>query len=245
MAVPRHIDVYGLDIAANVCQQALREVISLPSVSMAHVLMERGAESLWHKHSRMSEVYVILSGEGILYHGERSLHAEPGAYLVIPPGTPHMLVNGNGSTLEHLVFASPPFDPDDVVVVDERPEQYNAPEAFWYDAPPIEAADGALVYELMRDDERQDLGMALAFGVLPAGRRADPHHHMVSEELYYVVNGEGTAVVGDREFGVARDSLVYVPVGYSHALENTHDSENLEVLCISSPPYSDADFFRD
>src|SRR4030042_6527110 len=87
----------------------LGEVISLPKVSLAHVLMEPGNVSLWHRHSNMSEIYFILEGEGILYHGDKALQAENGAYLLLPPDTPHKLRNTGNSALEHLVLAVPPF----------------------------------------------------------------------------------------------------------------------------------------
>jgi mannose-6-phosphate isomerase-like protein (cupin superfamily) len=108
------IDVYELDPVENVCDQTLREVISLPKVSLAHVIMDEGNVSLWHQHSRMSEVYFILEGEGILYYGNEALQAKKGAYLIIPPNTPHKLKNTGKSDLEHLVFAIPPFDPDPI-----------------------------------------------------------------------------------------------------------------------------------
>jgi mannose-6-phosphate isomerase-like protein (cupin superfamily) len=114
MPHPKLIDVYELPTVSNVCNQNLREVISLPKVSLAHVMMNGDNVSLWHQHSRMSEVYFILEGEGILYYGNRALQVEKGIYVVLPPHTPHKLKNTGKSDLEHLVFAIPPFDSHDV-----------------------------------------------------------------------------------------------------------------------------------
>jgi mannose-6-phosphate isomerase-like protein (cupin superfamily) len=242
MSEPRLIDVYELPTVDNVCNQILREVISLPKVSMAHVVMNEGNVSLWHQHSRMSEVYFILEGEGVLYYGDNALQAEKGAYLVLPPNTPHKLRNTGKSDLEHLVFAIPPFDPEDVKILDDSPTENISPTKCSYDKEPITALDGALIYELMNAEERKKLDVALAVGFLPAGRKAIPHYHKISEELYYVTDGFGRVRVGEQDFDVKRGSMIYVPIDKVHALENGSDSGELKVLCVSSPSYTEGDF---
>jgi mannose-6-phosphate isomerase-like protein (cupin superfamily) len=236
------IDVYELPTVDNVCDQTLREVISLPKVSLAQVIMDGGNVSLWHQHSRMSEVYFILEGEGILYYGNEALQAKKGAYLVIPPNTPHKLRNTGKSDLEHLVFAIPPFDPEDIDIIEDSSIEEALPKKFSYGKHPVTALDGARIYELMNADERKNLDVALALGFLPAGRKAIPHYHRISEELYYVTDGRGKVKVGEKTFDVKKGSVLYVPVNQAHALENGSDSEELKVLCVSSPSYTEEDF---
>jgi len=242
MSEPRLINVYELPTVDNVCNQILREVISLPKVSMAHVIMNEGNVSLWHQHSKMNEVYFILEGEGVLYHGDKTLQARKGAYFVLPPNTPHKLRNTGKSDLEHLVFAIPPFDPEDVEILDDSPNENIIPTKFSYDKSPITALDGALIYELMNEEERKRLDVALAFGFLPAGRKAIPHYHKVSEELYYIIDGFGEVRVGEQNFEVKKGSVIYVPTDSVHALKNGSDSEELKILCVSSPSYTEEDF---
>ncbi len=237
----KFVDVYSLPPVPNVCDQILREVVSLPKVSMAHVIMDSGNVSLWHKHSRMTEVYFILEGEGILYHGSRAMRVRKGAYLVILAGTPHKLKNTGSTRLEHLVFAIPPFDPEDVILLDEKPEEFQEHE-FRQEKEPITALDGALVYELMTPEERRKYDVALAVGILPRARKAIPHYHKKSEELYYIISGQGKVRIGEKEYPVKKGSLARIPVGVVHALENTSQDKDLEVLCVSSPAYTDGDF---
>jgi mannose-6-phosphate isomerase-like protein (cupin superfamily) len=94
----------------------------------------------------------------------------------------------------------------------------------------------------MNADERKNLDVALALGFLPAGRKAIPHYHRISEELYYVTDGIGKVKVGEQTFDVKKGSVLYVPVNQAHALENGSDSEELKVLCVSSPSYTEEDF---
>ena len=243
MASPKLINVYELPTAYNVCNQILREVISLPKVSMAHVIMKPGNTSLWHQHSKMSEIYFILDGEGILFHADKSTIAKTGTYLVLPPKTPHKLRNTGNSDLEHLVFAIPPFDPNDVELLDDFANEKYIPEAFDYKKPPITALDGALIYELLQQDERNRLDVGLAIGFLQKGRKAIPHYHKISEELYYICSGNGRVRVGDETFEIKKGCVVYVPKNTVHALENTSNLEELHVLCITSPAYTEKDFY--
>ena len=169
------------------------------------------------------------------------MKAEPGAYLVIPKNTPHHLRNTGKPDLEHLVFAIPPFNPKDVEIL-KTPTKETAPEKSSYGKPPMTAKDGALIYELMSAEERQQLDVALAVGFLPKGKKAIPHHHRISEEIYYVTDGTGKVRVGEKTFEVKKGSPVYVPANTVHALENGSNSEELKVLCVSSPAYTGGDF---
>ncbi len=244
MPKPTLLDVYELSVVNNICNQILREVISLSNVSMAHIIMNGGNVSLWHKHSKMTEVYFIINGNGILYHGNQALLVETGAYLVLPPNTPHKLRNIGKYDLEHLVFAIPPFDSNDVEILDDNITENITPKKFNYNKPSITALDGALIYELMDAEERKDLDVALAVGFLPPRRKAIPHYHHISEEIYYVTEGLGKVMVGEQTFEVKKGSVVYVPTNRVHALENRSDSEKLRILCVSSPSYTEEDFLK-
>ncbi len=242
-----HKNVYDLPVVDNVCNQILREVISLAKVSMAHVVMEPKNVSLLHKHSRMSEIYFILKGRGILYHNNKALEVEKGAYLALPPNTSHKLENVGNDDLEHLVLAVPPFNASDVILLNEKISGQEDSRVirvkFENKKAPIKAQDGAIIYELLSRKEREIMGVALAVGSLPPKRKAIPHFHKASGEIYYVISGQGVIKVGNLEYEAKKDCLVYIPANYVHALENTSESENLDVLCVSTPAYSDDDFY--
>lgn len=242
----KFIDIYQLPIASNVCNQILREVIKLPLInpviSMAHVTMAPNNVSLWHQHKIMYEIYFIINGEGILYYNNKSLKVQKGAYLILPPNTPHKLKNTGNTDLEHLVFAIPTFNPNDVEILNDCANETMDPEIFKYEKPPMTALDGALIYELTDISTRNKLNIALATGFLPKSRKAIPHYHKISEEIYYICSGIGRIIVGDECFNVTKGSTVYIPTNTIHALENKSDTEELYVLCITSPAYTKEDF---
>jgi len=208
---------------------------------MAHVIMEKGNVSLLHNHYRMKEVYFILEGMGKLYINNKVFEVQKGAYVPIPLHSTHKLENIGKGQLEHLVFVIPPFDANDVHLIKEkRPGSFQI-MPLMLNKREFTSLDGAIVYELGSEKERQATGVGFAAGFLPGDRKAKPHHHKVSEELYYVISGQGKVRLDDKVFDVKKGSLVYIPTKVVHGLGNTY-SENLEILCVSSPCYKGSDF---
>ncbi len=117
------IQIDKLPIAANVCQQELREVWkeSTGKVSLAHVIMEPKANSLLHEHHVMTELYQGLEGKGELTVGEEVVLFQKGTVVEIPPFTPHKLTNLGEQPLIHTVLAIPAFNPQDVFIL-EKPQ---------------------------------------------------------------------------------------------------------------------------
>jgi hypothetical protein len=56
-------------------------------------------------------------------------------------------------------------------------------------------------------------------------------HRHDPDELYYVLGGTGSVVVGDEEFQVATGSTVFVPGGAWHSARNTGD-DVLRILYV-------------
>ena len=55
------------------------------------------------------------------------------------------------------------------------------------------------------------------------------------DQIIYVVQGEGLAVVGDEEQDVEKGMLVFVPAGVQHNLTNT-DEQALKLFTVYAPP---------
>jgi mannose-6-phosphate isomerase-like protein (cupin superfamily) len=232
-----------LPVATNVCNQILREAITLPPVvSMAHVIMNKGNVSLLHKHNKMSEIYFILDGEGIIYYNNEALRVKNNSYVFLSPNTPHKLKNTGAKDLEHLVFAIPPFDPNDVEILEDNFEDNIMPKILPNNKKPVQARDGAMVYELTSKKKKEELGLSLAMGYLPKGRKAINHYHKESDEVYYIISGEGRVRVGDDFSDIKKGSVVLIPKEEIHALNNNHYSNDLTVLCLATPEYKENDF---
>ena len=80
-------------------------------------------------------------------------------------------------------------------------------------------------------------GAGITFGevVLQPGRGHDRHNHPESEEILYVLSGEGEQMLDDREpFAVKPGDTIYVPTGVFHSTMNT-SWEPMRLLALYNP----------
>jgi oxalate decarboxylase/phosphoglucose isomerase-like protein (cupin superfamily) len=80
-------------------------------------------------------------------------------------------------------------------------------------------------------------GAGITFGevVLQPGRGHDRHNHPESEEILYILSGEGEQMLDDREpFAVKPGDTIYVPTGVFHSTRNT-GWEPMRLLALYNP----------
>ena len=81
---------------------------------------------------------------------------------------------------------------------------------------------------------------SLAEEVLPAGASVSRHHHLETEEVYYILSGAGRMTVGDEAREVTAGDAIFIPLGQSHRLENI-GPEPMTLLLVCGPAYSRED----
>lgn len=234
------LNVKNLPIAANVCEQVLREVEEQPTWSMAHVIMNPLAASLLHKHERMTELYVITKGYGELGMciprlGSSYHQAAAGSAYKISPGVSHLLKNKSGGYLEHLVFAFPPFDPADVHLLDEQrlADAYLCPHLLYLPSPQ-ECFDGAKI--LSYDFSPLDLSIAFGWVINDPARRKQPHYHKKITEFVFVVEGKGFIEIDQVRQPIQFGDWIRIDPETEHALVN-ESPEDMVVVCACSPAF--------
>jgi oxalate decarboxylase/phosphoglucose isomerase-like protein (cupin superfamily) len=80
-------------------------------------------------------------------------------------------------------------------------------------------------------------GAGITFGevVLQPGRGHDRHIHPESEEILYVLSGEGEQMIDDgKPFDVKPGDTIYVPTGVFHSTRNT-GWEPMRLLALYNP----------
>ena len=80
-------------------------------------------------------------------------------------------------------------------------------------------------------------GATITFGevVLLPGRGHDRHNHPESEEILYVLSGDGEQMLGDGEpFPVVPSDAIFVPTGVFHSTRNT-GWEPMRLLAFYNP----------
>ena len=97
--------------------------------------------------------------------------------------------------------------------------------------------DGSTIREL-----HHTAVQSLAEATLEVEQATERHYHRVTEEIYFVIKGQGKMEV-DGETGYMKPGdSVLIPAGAWHQLENNGTSE-LRILCMCAPPYSHDDTF--
>ncbi|MDP9863336.1 MULTISPECIES: cupin domain-containing protein [Streptosporangium] len=107
----------------------------------------------------------------------------------------------------------------------------------------VELAAGS-AFRLLVD--ASDTGGALGVNRLTLGVGADgaaPHHHALSSEAFYVLDGVMEFLLGDRLVTVAGGDLVVVPPGMPHAFGAAPDS-TADVLVVMTPGVERFGYFR-
>jgi oxalate decarboxylase/phosphoglucose isomerase-like protein (cupin superfamily) len=88
---------------------------------------------------------------------------------------------------------------------------------------------------LVSPASQPEAGLTLGEVVLLPGKAHDRHNHPESEEVLYVLSGEGEQMVDDGEpFAVAAGSTIYVPTGVYHSTRNT-SWQPMRLLALYNP----------
>jgi mannose-6-phosphate isomerase-like protein (cupin superfamily) len=97
--------------------------------------------------------------------------------------------------------------------------------------------DGSTIRELHHTEVQ-----SLAEATLEVEQATGRHYHRLSEEIYFVLKGQGRMEVDGDVTQVRPGDAVLIPAGAWHQLENNGTSE-LRILCCCAPPYSHDDTF--
>jgi len=97
--------------------------------------------------------------------------------------------------------------------------------------------DGSAIREL-----HHTAAQSLAEATLAPGQATILHHHRLSEEIYFVLDGTGSMELDGERRHVAAGDAILIPPGGRHTLANDGEAP-LRILCCCSPPYSDDDTY--
>ncbi|HET6946638.1 MAG TPA: cupin domain-containing protein [bacterium] len=93
---------------------------------------------------------------------------------------------------------------------------------------------------LLRPEQTGGGAITLGYTVVYPGCSTRGHAHSDREEIYVIVRGRGTVIVGDDTFEVGPDDAVYIPPGPSHTTRNPSPAPLeyywMTVACPPSPP---------
>ena len=96
--------------------------------------------------------------------------------------------------------------------------------------PAFTTKDGSEIRELLACRNSAIRNQSLAEARLPTGAGTIPHHHVRTEEIYYILQGEGVARIGDETRAVGPGDAIAIPPGVVHQVRNSGQGV-LRFLC--------------
>jgi oxalate decarboxylase/phosphoglucose isomerase-like protein (cupin superfamily) len=100
---------------------------------------------------------------------------------------------------------------------------------------PTQTFDWGAIKWFVTPDLTEGAGITFGEVVLQPGRGHDRHNHPESEEILYVLSGEGEQMLDDGEpFEVKPGDAIYVPTGVFHSTRNT-GWEPMRLLALYNP----------
>ncbi len=100
--------------------------------------------------------------------------------------------------------------------------------------------DGSEIRELLAYRNSCIRHQSLAEARLPPGMSTMPHRHAKTEEIYYILAGQGLMQVDEELSQIGPGDAVAIPPGTRHQITNTGSSV-LRFLCCCAPPYEHDD----
>ena len=108
------------------------------------------------------------------------------------------------------------------------------------EVPPFVTKDGSEIRELLAYRNSCIRLQSLAEARLAPGTATTPHYHKKTEEIYFILQGQGEMQLDGQRRRVRPGDAIAIPPGSVHTIRNT-GPEVLRFLCCCAPPYEHED----
>lgn len=105
---------------------------------------------------------------------------------------------------------------------------------------PFTTKDGSQIRELLAYRNAAIRNQSLAEATVPVGGSTDEHFHAETEEIYFILEGEGRMRIEGESNDVRVGDAIAILPGQKHKLWNT-GSIPLRLLCCCAPCYEHHD----
>ena len=109
-----------------------------------------------------------------------------------------------------------------------------------HQATPFVTKDGSEIRELLAHRNSSIRNQSLAEARLAEGASTQEHYHARSEEIYFILSGEGRIRIEGELAEVKAGDAIAIPPGHKHKLWNT-GRQTLSLLCCCAPAYEHSD----
>jgi mannose-6-phosphate isomerase-like protein (cupin superfamily) len=107
---------------------------------------------------------------------------------------------------------------------------------------PFATKDGSMIRSILDASNAPVQHQSLAEASLEeVGAATEAHYHLLSEEFYYIFEGEGEMTLDGETRAVQPGDAILIPPGAWHSI--TAKAAPLRFLCCCAPPYSHQDTY--
>lgn len=100
--------------------------------------------------------------------------------------------------------------------------------------------DGSIIRELMHPSMHDNRNQSFAEATIEPGQITALHKHLLSEEIYHIVSGNGVMRLGEDILEVDVGDTICIAPGTVHSIHNQSD-DDMKIFCCCSPAYQDED----
>jgi len=105
---------------------------------------------------------------------------------------------------------------------------------------PFTTKDGSTIRSILDKSNSPVQLQSLAEASLPKGCATENHYHKLSEEIYFILQGEGSMTLNGEPREVSPGDAILIPPRAWHTITAKAD---LRFLCCCAPPYSHEDTY--
>ncbi len=107
-------------------------------------------------------------------------------------------------------------------------------------SPPFITKDRSQIRSILDRTNSTATNQSLAEATVPPGMETEEHYHPRSEEIYYILCGQGLMILEGERREVGPGDGILIPPGTRHSIQNI-GQEPLVFLCCCAPPYAHED----
>jgi mannose-6-phosphate isomerase-like protein (cupin superfamily) len=105
---------------------------------------------------------------------------------------------------------------------------------------PFITKDGSTIRSILDRTNAPVRNQSLAEATVPVGQPTERHYHKLSEEFYFILEGQGTMEIDGETRRVSSGDAILIPPNAWHQITSI---QTLRFLCCCAPPYSHDDTF--
>ncbi|MDD5199795.1 MAG: cupin domain-containing protein [Terrimicrobiaceae bacterium] len=108
---------------------------------------------------------------------------------------------------------------------------------------PFTTKDGSTIRSILDRSNAPVRNQSLAEARVPAGGATERHYHKLAEEIYFILEGEGSMEIDGAAREIGAGDAILIPPGAWHRITAGHRADGLVFLCCCAPPYAHEDTY--